>query len=1799
MAYDTELDFSKLAALEQSDQPLESIAPKIITLNGQTQIDLPSNHFTKYADVMKDGAALILQAPDGSQIIIEGYFGTAEAPLLLAPDGTALTEGLVHSFAKPFGFVKSAQASTLTDESPIGGIKEVTGDVTIIRTSGESIQAKIGTPIYQGDQIETSGDGAANIMFVDETSFAISEDASLVIDEYVFDPSTHDGTTNFSMLRGVFMFTSGLIGKENPQNVDIDTPMGSIGIRGTVIAGDVTSGQVTIVQGAMFIESRSGNRVDLDSIFETARFEPSTGQVNNIGTTTAGDLGQTFASINGVAPDLFGVIGQSAQQIGDTSGGQSGQNAGQPSGQGPQGQGNNDQGQNGEAAGQEGPAPGEADGTQGPVEGQGQESGEAEAAGEEGGDDTGQDGETAGQESGDGEQNLDGEGNPADGPNPNETGFGDGEAANFGEAPAGFGEAPSADGGLGGTGDGTLGPAGAGPNGPAPGSNGPGPNQQPPSQNSDGTNNLEPPPPPEAINNLGDGTNSDGTNGGNTDGTAGNGTPASPDLILNASIAAVDGLYLTGADNLGVNVSVLHDFDGDGRDDFAFLDNDGDADIQVFGSATSTFSNTITTPAGTDAQGNNFESIGDFDADGNMDSILGLPSINTAEGDFQIINGPFNTTITTGAIIDTSGYNAGDAVGEDIAGIGDFNGDGFADVIFGSEKTDSNTLTDNGQAYVMFGGRTSFSADENVTKLGEPLIDKDFTQANVTRIRPFMLGKEIAVSIESGNNGFRIIDFDASGAPTDISGVVTNAAADGAVDAVFAHGYIYVYGDTADSIAIFDVLEPSSPTYVGNVDVSGLAPDASSRLFFDEGSNKLIFVSNTGATGNVTSYDLGNPVAPAIAGTTLGVAGWSGHTAAQLVGNTLFVAYGDSIDARPIDFSNPNNAATIRTYTNAGLLTGVTDIKYDAENDLVYAVSPVDGQLVMIDVSLATPTLAGDLAIAGATGVEFYTEDGSGKKLAFVTTNTNNAVEVVDVSTPGSPSIVDTITDGAMALDGVTNVYLNDGLLFVQSTSGIMTIELNDTVGRVIDGVNNSEFLGDNVSSAGDFNNDGFDDFIVTSPGINSLHIVLGNEDGTIDMNGGAIHLNSINVDAGDLEIPVFMLGDINGDGISDIGVVENAANSGFGQIRILNGGNTRSGANDSSLTGASNVTINLAADYTANMTAGQDGIIGGSAAGNFDGDGYDDGVIAVRNGDTIDIFVLDFDAYAGNSTLTLNPDVDNAGIYHMQYTMPAAFTEIEVDFAATDFDGDGFDDLVVSFTDPSSAQTGESFVLYGYDYSGATIQGTAVSATNNGDELVGGDTNDTLDDSGLGLSNLSFRAGDGDDVMEVAGVSQSYTLTSAASENTNATNAGAIWALDPKHIFIGNNSSLKLFNTDFISGTISEIDTSIIGASNVEDIMAQGRFAHVAGGSSGLQSWSFGGGTLTNLDTETTNIANARAVWVDGGDIFVADLSNGLVAVGWDGSTYSHIDTIASGGNTVNDVWGDGSTDYVYLAAGNRLEAFGWDGASFTFKDSDTGRNADYVWSDGDNVYSVSGDTLNAYTFDGTTLTHVKSITIQGDGTANSLHGDKQYIYVTSDGGSSDGIEYFRFDGADFSSVQYVETTTYQDVFTDGDHVYVAAAGDGVKVFNAENIFSDGTFNKYDGGDGIDILRLSANDSALDLSALGSEALSGFEVLEMAGTDQIIQIGIEDIFDLLQNSDNSNTLTINANNDISNQLIISDNVDGNPQRPGMKYLVEEMGFSELSSTNINGVDYKQFSFGSYTLNIDEVLVDNGNLQVA
>ncbi|SHL58841.1 FecR domain-containing protein [Roseibium suaedae] len=163
----------------------------------------------------------------------------------------------------------------------------------------------LGDNVIYRERIETTGSGLVQVLLVDGSTFTVGPNSDLVIDEFVYDPNTGQGKLVASLGKGVARFVGGKLSK-NKAGVNVNTPVGTIGIRGGIANMDLTSGGG--VFSLLFGEELTftGRNGDTNRVYEAGyTLQVSGGGANSeVRRTTQADLG-------GVQQGLSGKPGQS------------------------------------------------------------------------------------------------------------------------------------------------------------------------------------------------------------------------------------------------------------------------------------------------------------------------------------------------------------------------------------------------------------------------------------------------------------------------------------------------------------------------------------------------------------------------------------------------------------------------------------------------------------------------------------------------------------------------------------------------------------------------------------------------------------------------------------------------------------------------------------------------------------------------------------------------------------------------------------------------------------------------------------------------------------------------------------------------------------------------------------------------------------------------------------------------------------------------------------------------------------------------------------------------------------------------------------------------------------------------------------------------------------------------------------------------------------------------------------------------------------------------------------------------
>ncbi len=139
-------------------------------------------------------------------------------------------------------FIALAPGLAMAQEA--GTAASVRGYVTAMDAEGDIRQLARGDLVYSGDTLTTGDRSRVRVVYTDGSVTVLTANSVLVINEYVFN-GQEDGTevADFSFIQGGLEAISGVIGETNKEAFRLETPLATIGLRGTVYKVEILNDQ--------------------------------------------------------------------------------------------------------------------------------------------------------------------------------------------------------------------------------------------------------------------------------------------------------------------------------------------------------------------------------------------------------------------------------------------------------------------------------------------------------------------------------------------------------------------------------------------------------------------------------------------------------------------------------------------------------------------------------------------------------------------------------------------------------------------------------------------------------------------------------------------------------------------------------------------------------------------------------------------------------------------------------------------------------------------------------------------------------------------------------------------------------------------------------------------------------------------------------------------------------------------------------------------------------------------------------------------------------------------------------------------------------------------------------------------------------------------------------------------------------------------------------------------------------------------------------------------------------------------
>lgn len=131
-------------------------------------------------------------------------------------------------------FVGTVIASGL----PAGKVNTIQGEAFVER-SGSTLALEKGMRVFVEDLLVTGKDGSLGIVLEDNTIVSMGPESHLSLSEFIFVPIEGEFSLVLRMVKGTFIYISGIIAKLSPGSIKIETPVGVVAVRGTRFAAKI------------------------------------------------------------------------------------------------------------------------------------------------------------------------------------------------------------------------------------------------------------------------------------------------------------------------------------------------------------------------------------------------------------------------------------------------------------------------------------------------------------------------------------------------------------------------------------------------------------------------------------------------------------------------------------------------------------------------------------------------------------------------------------------------------------------------------------------------------------------------------------------------------------------------------------------------------------------------------------------------------------------------------------------------------------------------------------------------------------------------------------------------------------------------------------------------------------------------------------------------------------------------------------------------------------------------------------------------------------------------------------------------------------------------------------------------------------------------------------------------------------------------------------------------------------------------------------------------------------------------
>jgi hypothetical protein len=168
---------------------------------------------------------------------------------------------------------KEAAANAVrTEQSVVARVVDIKGNVSAVNRADKNAKERtlsLGSPLYNSDSVLSEKDSYALLVFPDDQKITVQPSTEMDIKQYHYQIKDKKDQVLLRLATGGLRALTGSIGKNNHSAYTLDTPVATIGIRGS--GGDTNTDGVgleqTTWQDTMFVRTNDGEEHDVHEGF--------------------------------------------------------------------------------------------------------------------------------------------------------------------------------------------------------------------------------------------------------------------------------------------------------------------------------------------------------------------------------------------------------------------------------------------------------------------------------------------------------------------------------------------------------------------------------------------------------------------------------------------------------------------------------------------------------------------------------------------------------------------------------------------------------------------------------------------------------------------------------------------------------------------------------------------------------------------------------------------------------------------------------------------------------------------------------------------------------------------------------------------------------------------------------------------------------------------------------------------------------------------------------------------------------------------------------------------------------------------------------------------------------------------------------------------------------------------------------------------------------------------------------------------------------------------------------------------